>query len=38
MSLKRNVNQQYRHICNMVKGGPVNQRLEYFAPVASDSA
>lgn len=35
MSLKRTVNQQYLHICNMVKGGPVNQRLEYFAPVSA---
>lgn len=29
---------QFKHVCNYVKGGPVNHRLEFAAPVASASA
>lgn len=37
MAIKRTVEQQFAHTVDVVKGGPINARLEYSAPVAADA-
>lgn len=38
MAITRTVEQQFAHTVDVVKGGPVNARLEYTAPVSADAA
>lgn len=37
MAITRTVEQQFAHTVDVVKGGPVNARLEYTAPVSAEA-